>query len=620
MRKFLTKFITLIAFILSFVLSSFAQDLGITSIIYDDSSSILTINSFDNEEYSLSEVPKIYIVEDEQKIYFDINSAIMNCPQKEFVINSRDIKQVAVKQYSKYPNVVRVVIKYSETYNPKNIRLLKVNNTLFVRFNPTRISNYYFQHVYSDDVTSINSYYETIGIETPVLKVQDSVLSQIDLAFNNLGHSAQQEYILVKNDLVLPTKYYLDSIDVKPSAIHIVGIGSLTLSKPLYLTNPTRAVFDIHGALVNSSIRNKEIQLSTTETIKIGQFDRNTARVVITSEQANNFIPIVYGDTQHFAFINKAAQNAHKTLFSSKSTLKFVNDELNDDKTHTMKLVFSKPIIYGLERHSKGLDLYLYNVDSTDNVNFKKSLIFQDARFAAIKGGGYKLSISNSDEDIINIHAGADGKTLRIREKIVRAQLPIVENNPSIIDSLFNKKTDGKYIVVIDPGHGGSDYGAIREGINEKDIVLEISNKVAELLRKKGYDVVMTRDVDATVSLQERVELSENISPQIFVSIHVNSSNSEAPNGLETHYYKENSLQLAKTVHASMLNHIYANNRGLFKSKFYVINHTTAPAILIETGFLSNPDERADIITDSRKQATAKAIAEGINDYFKELK
>ena len=134
---------------------------------------------------------------------------------------------------------------------------------------------------------------------------------------------------------------------------------------------------------------------------------------------------------------------------------------------------------------------------------------------------------------------------------------------------------------------------------------------------KKGYDVYMTRDKDEFVSLQDRVTISENISPDIFVSIHVNSSNAESPNGLETHYYKDNSLQLAKTVHASLLNNIKANNRGLFKSKFYVINHTTAPAILIEIGFISNTAERAQLVSESRKQATAKAIAEGIHEYLK---
>ncbi len=144
-----------------------------------------------------------------------------------------------------------------------------------------------------------------------------------------------------------------------------------------------------------------------------------------------------------------------------------------------------------------------------------------------------------------------------------------------------------------------------------------IAKRVETLLKNKGYVVKMTRNSDDTVSLQDRVEISEEFAPDIFVSIHVNSSNSETPQGLETHYYKDNSLKLAKTVHASLLNNVNANNRGLFRSKFYVINHTTAPAVLVEIGFISNPSERAQLVSESRKQATAKAIAEGIYDYFK---
>ncbi len=127
----------------------------------------------------------------------------------------------------------------------------------------------------------------------------------------------------------------------------------------------------------------------------------------------------------------------------------------------------------------------------------------------------------------------------------------------------------------------------------------------------------MTRTDDTYVSLQDRVDFSEIFNPDIFVSIHVNSSNSETPSGLETHYYKDNSLTLAKYLHASMINNINSKDRGLFKSKFYVINHTTAPAVLVEIGFISNPNERAQLVTESRKNATAKAIAEGIDDYFK---
>ena len=77
-------------------------------------------------------------------------------------------------------------------------------------------------------------------------------------------------------------------------------------------------------------------------------------------------------------------------------------------------------------------------------------------------------------------------------------------------------------------------------------ITLDISKRVVSLLEKKGYVVKMTRTNDTYVSLQDRVTISENFKPDIFVSIHVNSSNSESPTGLETHYYKDNSLKLAK--------------------------------------------------------------------------
>ena len=161
------------------------------------------------------------------------------------------------------------------------------------------------------------------------------------------------------------------------------------------------------------------------------------------------------------------------------------------------------------------------------------------------------------------------------------------------------------------------DYGAIREGINEKDITLDVTQRVASILKSKGYKVALTRVDDKYVSLQERVEFSENEAPEIFVSIHVNSAVAVEPKGIETHYYHDYSKELAKTVHAHLIKGIDTKDRGLFKSKFYVINHTTVPAILVEMGFISNDEERAALVTDSRKQKTAKAIAEGIIEYIK---
>ena len=312
-------------------------------------------------------------------------------------------------------------------------------------------------------------------------------------------------------------------------------------------------------------------------------------------------------------------------MASAKTDLTSVLYEKNDNKTHSMKFVFSKPVIYGLERTSTGIEFLLYNVDKYNEASIRSTLkntAFSGVKISAISNGGVKVVVPIDKEDNIDIHAGANGKTIRIKElfsKLAELPKPKVEPDVKVTPIVIPKNipnNSNKHYIVIDPGHGGSDVGATRNGIYEKNITLDVSKRVADLLRKKGYIVEMTRSTDATVSLKDRVAFSEDINPDVFVSIHVNSSNSDSPTGLETHYYKDNSLELAKYVHASLLNHVNSKDRGLFKSRFYVINHTTAPAILVEIGFISSPVERAQLVSESRKQATAKAIAEGINDYF----
>ena len=616
MKSFITKFLYIFAFILCFASSVFAADLNINSITYDNSSAFLSINSFDIEDFKFTNPPKITIDSEENKAYFDLESAILRCPQQDLVINSPDISQIAVKQFSTDPNVVRVVIRYNEDFNPKTIQLRKVNSTLFVRFKHPTVQSYYFQQVYTDITNNINKFYESISIQIPVKVVKNNLMSQINSAFSDSDEDV--DYVLNKKDLVMPTRYYVDNVEVKTNSIHITGSGALTLTKPLFLTNPTRLVYDIPNATVNPVLRNKEIPLNDTETIKIGQFERETARIVITSDNANNYIPVIYPDAQRLAFIDRKS-TTYQALYPVKTTLNSVNDEINDTNTHSVKMVFSKPVVYALDRSHKNIEFLLLNADRSPDLNLKSTFLFEGSKISNLKNGGLKVTIPLKSDDILDIHTGVDAKTIRIKIRSNTATLPTEEKEASGIfmpSSMLSRDVNKRFIV-IDPGHGGGDHGAIRGDISEKDITLDVSKRVRELLEKKGYEVFMTREIDETLSLQERVEISENLVPDMFVSIHVNSSNSDAPNGLETHYYKDNSLILAKTVHASMLNHVQANNRGLFKSKFYVINHTTAPAILLEIGFMSNPIERVQLITDFRKQATAKAIAEGIDDYFK---
>lgn len=621
MKNIFIKLFCLFTFILSFATCTVADEtLGITSVIYDNSSSIVTINSFDNTDFNFSSQPKLYVVQDENKAYFDINSAILKCPVQDLVLSKGDIKEIVVSQFSTNPNIVRVVISYKQGFNPANIQLKKLNNTLFVRLKNPIISNYYFQQVYEDVAKS--GIFETSGVQSPVTVANSSLVGQINSAFKLGQTTDDKNYVLVKKDLLLNSKFYIDNLTFKSNNVVITGFGSLTVTKPMYLSNPSRVAFDIPNAIVNPAIRNKDFKFNQTESVKIGQFDKNTARIVITSSTPSRYIPVIYGDGERLVIVDKL--NVSPTgLYTSKVNLNNVLYEKNDTKTHSMKLLFSKPVVYGLERTSGAIELLLYNVDKYTEGSIKSTLkntAFSNVKITSLSQGGVKFVVPVENEDNIDIHAGADGKTIRIKEQFNKlAELPkpkveAVVTVPSIV--VPTKKETNKHYVVIDAGHGGSDVGATRNGVYEKNITLDVSKRVADLLRKKGYIVEMTRTTDTYVSLQDRVAISENINPDVFVSIHVNSSNSDSPTGLETHYYKDNSLELAKYVHASLLNHVNSKDRGLFKSRFYVINHTTAPAILVEIGFISSPVERAQLVSESRKQATAKAIAEGINDYF----
>ncbi|MEN9215879.1 MAG: N-acetylmuramoyl-L-alanine amidase [Gloeomargarita sp. HHBFW_bins_162] len=179
----------------------------------------------------------------------------------------------------------------------------------------------------------------------------------------------------------------------------------------------------------------------------------------------------------------------------------------------------------------------------------------------------------------------------------------------------------GRPVVVIDPGHGGPDPGAIGiGGIREKDIVMDISQQVVALLEQQGVQVVITRTADVDLGLEPRVALARRVNASIFVSIHANAISMSRPdvNGIETYYFHPASFALAQELHRSMLRASGLNDRGVRQARFYVIRNTPPdmPAVLLETGFVTGAQDARFLGSAEGRRAMAQGIAQGILRYL----
>jgi N-acetylmuramoyl-L-alanine amidase len=179
----------------------------------------------------------------------------------------------------------------------------------------------------------------------------------------------------------------------------------------------------------------------------------------------------------------------------------------------------------------------------------------------------------------------------------------------------------GAPVVVIDPGHGGGDPGAVGiNGLQEKVIVLSVGSQVAEQLRRKGINAVLTRSNDQEIDLAPRVATAEGARADIFVSIHANSISLSRPdiNGIESYYYASSKgYRLARSIHNSILSNINASDRGIRQARFYVVRRTSMPSVLIEIGFVTGSQDAARLSSATQRTKLAEAIVQGILDYLK---
>ena len=286
----------------------------------------------------------------------------------------------------------------------------------------------------------------------------------------------------------------------------------------------------------------------------------------------------------------------------------------------------------------------------------------------------YKVfPLSEPTRLIIDVRGERPAEISRLEPTISPALEPLTELRPDERPSVIEKKPRTKRSpsiskirrIVVDPGHGGHDPGAVGpSGLQEKDVVLAIGLKLRELLRDElGMDVVMTRSSDVFIPLEERTAIANKVNADLFLSVHANAAPNRNAAGIETYYLnlaktekaaqlaaKENGTSLEKvSVLQAILFDLMANyklndsahladevqkalfkkahshfadikNLGVKQGPFYVLVGATMPSILVETAFLSNAQEEARLNDPAYRDLAAEGILDGVRAYISSLK
>jgi N-acetylmuramoyl-L-alanine amidase len=180
---------------------------------------------------------------------------------------------------------------------------------------------------------------------------------------------------------------------------------------------------------------------------------------------------------------------------------------------------------------------------------------------------------------------------------------------------------DRRTTVVLDPGHGGRDPGAVGiGGLQEVEVVNAVTPEVAALLSQQGVQVVLTRPDNRTLELETRVQVAERASADVFVSIHANAISMSRPdvNGIETFHSSSAGRILAAAIQDSLIEATGSPSRGVKSARFFVIRRTSMPAALVEVGFVTGADDAPRLEDPGYRRLLAQAIARGILQYIRD--
>ena len=407
--------------------------------------------------------------------------------------------------------------------------------------------------------------------------------------------------------------------------------------KAFTLKNPDRYVIDIPGVIIDTPSLN--VQHPDLGNVRLGQFELGPAitRVVIPKPADAQIRPEGSGPRETLTWQMQLSKPV-EAVSTAVTEIQDVRME-KTDKGHRLILTASEPLHFDWQRLGEPRPRWLMDVNGAFFKPLKQEFEVDGKFHGAIRISQNQPMPSPVFRVVVDLDAAVEVNTspgendhqlvIEVVDKEVNPTLvgqrghgstepPPVANNP-------NGGPVGQ-LIVIDPGHGGSDCGALNRGLNlsEASVTLDICKRLQAILKTQGWNVIMTRSTDVDVSyanssareeLGARCKVANDAKADLFVSVHCNASVNASSNGTSIHYYKQSDYVLASQLQASVVNGTGRSNRGLQANRFYVLAHTQMPAVLVETAFLTNGTEGSLLNDPNYRQKIAEGLAQGLRQY-----
>lgn len=605
--------------------------LGITGVRMNPDGSGLSLDATrlftgnETRNFSVLKLPAPY------RVVLDIPNARLAGAQKVFPVNQGGIERVELTEtQSPFYSAVRATIyvqdnqtlaRLTPEFEGKSLRLMGATP---IAMTP-------------EQVAATNFVKKPIGKQTqplpPVAQPSEAFVKQAptpSVAARKMDEAPPVATVRTVLDApVAPGTSIVDDVYFRDHKLFIKALpgSELRIKNRFTLTAPNRLVLEIENAALKDRSLLAPINTGSEDIrqIRVGQFDEKTVRVVIEGSDPDQCEAIYYGGEKNLLAISPYSSTSITKLSANTRLGEVQSIDLKREGNNTvLRITASTPIVHRFLKKDDRVVLDMLNTAShPTNIGFdaRQYPEIEKMRLEPLTEGQ-----PNSKLAITLVRPGTrvvpsisdDGKVLEL-------QITADETAAAVASSAFPNlaglgpagKAPFPARIVVDAGHGGKDNGAMRSGVNEKDLNLSLALMVRDALEAKGFKVYMTRNSDVFLPLPQITAITNQIHPDLFISIHHNASVNAAQNGIETYYYTPQSVAFARKVHAREINNVGARDGGVKKAMFYVIHHTSVPAILCEVGYVSNPSELTELQGFERKSKTARSIADGVVDYLR---